>query len=717
MAIIESIDRGVPFLMVVMRPVRPWLLVLTWMLLALAPGASAREPLRLTPSQAAAMAAREDQRLGARVIVQYKAQASLLQATQGPVGPQAAGGPQRAVPRGPQHAASLARRLGLSLSDGRAIDRRTQVLHGARGISSAALAARLAADPDVAYAVPDRRRRALAVPNDPLFAAGNGQSPAAGQWYLRAPDATLVSAINAVAAWNLHAGSASTVVAVLDTGVQAAHPDLAAKLHPGYDFIHDLPTAADGDGRDPDPADPGDWTGSNECDDGYPAQDSSWHGTQTAGLIGAHTGNGIGMASVGNQVMLLPVRVLGKCGGWDSDIIAGMLWAGGVSELPVPNPHPARVLNLSLGGPGACGAAYADAVSQLAAAGVVVVAAAGNDTGFAVNVPANCPGVIAVAGVRHAGTKVGYSNLGPEVALAAPAGNCVNDFGECLYPILTTTNSGRRSPLSHAYSDGYRYSVGTSFAAPLVAGTAGLMLSANPALTPDQLRQLLTGSARPFPIASSDPTVPACREPDDRSEQLECLCTSATCGAGLLDAASAVAAATAWPMPSAAISGLGTTVPAGTPLMASSAGSGAPQGRAVVGYEWAITQGGALASISGEASGPTVRITTFAAGSFTLQLRVTDSMGLQAAVSRSVTLLAGDADRVFNWAEAAYPQHFPGPGVPGQQAPYTYRHYPTTGNYIGVANGRVVLHNGRDWQLLDVGALADLLARAAAAGY
>ncbi len=156
-------------------------------------------------------------------------------------------------------------------------------------------------------------------------------------------------------------------------------------------------------------------------------EDSSWHGTQTAGLIGALTNNGVGMASVGRTVRILPVRVLGKCGGFDADIIAGMRWAAGLSVPGVPaNPNPARVINMSLGGAGVCTQAYVDAVNEINAAGVTIIASAGNSTGHAVSSPANCPGVIAVAGLRHVGTKVGFSDLGPQISISAPGGNCVN---------------------------------------------------------------------------------------------------------------------------------------------------------------------------------------------------------------------------------------------------------------------------------------------------
>jgi serine protease len=208
------------------------------------------------------------------------------------------------------------------------------------------------------------------------------------------------------------------------------------------------------------------------------------------------------------------------------------------------NPTPARVLNMSLGGPGTCSPAYRTAVAELGAIGAVVVAAAGNTAGRAVSMPANCPGAIGVAGLRHAGTKVGFSDLGAEIALAAPGGNCVNLGGTCLYPMLTTVNPGQGAPVAggSAYTDGFDFSVGTSFAAPLVAGTAALMLSVRPELRPSDVRTLLRASARGFPDTGSDPAVPLCRPPGG-FDQLECHCTTSTCGAGMLDAGAAVAAA------------------------------------------------------------------------------------------------------------------------------------------------------------------------------
>ncbi len=399
---------------------------------------------------------------------------------------------------------------------------------------------------------------------------GASGGPVVGQWYLRAPIDVVQSSINVEPAWDLGAGGSPVVVATIDTGVRFDHPDLqraafGGTLLPGYDMISDPDVANDGDGRDADPSDPGDWVTDAEINQrGGPfyqcdtqASPSSWHGTQTTGLIGALTNNGLGMASVGHGVMVLPVRVLGKCGGFDSDAIAGAMWASGLSVPGVPgNPSPARVLNLSFGYDGVCSSAWTDAIRQINAAGAVVVAAAGNSTGHAVGVPANCPGAIAVTGLRHVGTKVGFSDLGPEISISAPGGNCVNTGAgtPCLYPILTTSNTGTTTPATDAnggsiYTDSFNVSLGTSFSAPLVAGTAALMLSVQPTLTPAQVRGLLQATARPFPTTGGGTVgnpVPQCAAPQPQGiaqvDQLECYCTTLTCGAGMLDAGAALRA-------------------------------------------------------------------------------------------------------------------------------------------------------------------------------
>jgi serine protease len=474
-----------------------------------------------------------------------------------------------------QRAHGLGLRVGRPLEAGDAVGPRTQVVR-AVGVDAVTLAAALSADPDVEFAEPDGRRRIAAAPNDPLYAAAapgvRPDGPDAGQWYLRRPNDELKSAIDIEAAWAVTRGRASVVVAVLDTGVRFDHPDLgraasggSGRLLPGYDFVTQIAVANDGNGRDSDPSDPGDWTTAAEnsnssgtfyqCDpEGRGLAEptpSSWHGTATASLVSAATNNNIGMAGTAPNVRVLPLRVLGKCFGRDSDIQAAMRWAAGIPVDGVPdNPNPAKVLNLSLGGGGACTSAYQTVVDEVRAAGAVIVAAAGNSDGQSVGAPGNCRGVIAVLALRHAGTKVGFSDLGPEISIAAPGGNCVLEGASdpCLYPILAATNKGTERPGGSGWTDSYDITVGTSFASPLVAGTVGLMFSAAPNLTPGQIRTALRSSARPFPTSGadngSDPTpVPMCRAPDGSSQE-QCYCNTSVCGAGMLDAGAAVVAAT-----------------------------------------------------------------------------------------------------------------------------------------------------------------------------
>ena len=583
---------------------------------------SERGPRLLADPSAVSVGADEDPNT-ARVIVQYRSGSTLarLAASAG-----------RA-----QHAARLGARLALPLADGRPLGPHSQGLHG-QGLSSRQLAARLSAQPDVEWAVVDQRRTiTAALPNDPYYGANQTSiTPTVGQWYLRAPDATTLSAINAESAWAITTGSPTVTVAVIDTGVRFDHPDLAGKLWPGYDFVRNT-ISGDGDGPDADASDPGDWTtAANSCG----AANSSWHGTQVAGLIGAASDNNLGMAGVGRNVMVLPVRALGKCGGFDSDIQAAMLWAAGLTNAPVANPHPAKVINLSLGSSGSCGS-YQPIVSQLVAAGVTVVVAAGNSTGLAVNSPANCTGAIGVSGLRHAGTKVGYSSLGPEVALAAPAGNCVNETGLCLYPLLTTVNAGSTTPGANTYSDSIKSSLGTSFASPLVAGTVALMLSVDPTLTPAKIKAALQATARPFPtIGAQTPGATACEAPS-AATQVECYCTTSTCGAGMLDAGAAVthvhlAAATG---PPSAVIALSNNAPVvGSEVTLDGSGSIAAGGRSITAYLWTITSGATLASFTGPVNGSMATLATREAGDVVVTLKVTDSAGLTQSVARTVTV-------------------------------------------------------------------------------
>jgi serine protease len=279
-------------------------------------------------------------------------------------------------------------------------------------------------------------------------------------------------------------------------------------------------------------------------------------------------------------------------------------------------------------------------VNKVIAQGTAIVAAAGNSAGQAVGLPANCPGVIAVAALRHVGTKVGYSDVGPQIAISAPGGNCVNDAGPCLYPIVTALNSGTTTavPGSSAYSDGLNYSVGTSFSAPLVAGTAALMLSVQPALAPADLRRLLLASARAFPTTGGDNSdgsaVPQCHAPDG-TDQLQCYCTTTTCGAGMLDAGAAVKAAQNLVV--ARIAATPAAPLAGQTIELSAATSALAQGRTLASAHWTLVDGGGIVSgFVGSADGVTASVIPSAAGTFSISVKVTDSAGASSTATLGV---------------------------------------------------------------------------------
>ena len=376
--------------------------------------------------------------------------------------------------------------------------------------AATALAARLAQHPDVEFAQPDLRRRAVRTTDDTF---------AAFQTYL----GNTTGAINAFEAWDVTTGFPNVVVAVVDTGY-LPHADLAGRILPGYDFISDPKISNDGNGRDADDSDPGDWVDANDtmdpdfsdCD----IENSSWHGTAVTGIIAANSNNAQWLAGINWAAKILPVRVLGKCGGDDSDIIDGVAWAAGLSVPGVPaNPNPAQVINISLGGPGDCLAAYHGVFSAALAHGVTraIVAAAGNESIDIENsVPANCSEVIAVAGTLNSGALTTYSNFGPGIALSAPSGDSEDLAGG---GIAVLHNRGKTSPTVDGWAEG----AGTSFAAPMVAGVASLMLGLAPNLSAAQLRAMLTSTAAPFPAGSD--------------------CNTARCGSGILDARAAVVAA------------------------------------------------------------------------------------------------------------------------------------------------------------------------------
>ncbi len=355
------------------------------------------------------------------------------------------------------------------------------------------------ADGEVEYAEPDRRLHALLTPNDTSYNL---------QWHYF--EAT--GGLNAPPAWDKSTG-AGVVVAVLDTGYRP-HADLAANILPGYDFIGDTFVANDGNGRDSSALDPGDWVTANQCGGVHAARNSSWHGTHVAGTIAAVTNNASGVAGVAFGAKIVPARVLGKCGGYTSDIADAITWASGGTVGGVPaNANPARVINMSLGGSGSCDSTTQTAINGARSRGTVVIVAAGNSNANAGNYsPASCAGVVTVAAVGRTGAKAYYSNYGAVVDLAAPGGDMSTGTANGVY---STLNTGLTVPAS----DTYAYYQGTSMATPHVVGVAALMLAKNSALTPDEVESKLKSTTRAFPGGCSQ------------------------CGTGIVNASAAVDAA------------------------------------------------------------------------------------------------------------------------------------------------------------------------------
>ena len=364
------------------------------------------------------------------------------------------------------------------------------------------LARQIAAHPDVEYAEPDRLMQVLLAPNDPSYLS---------QWHYY----ETVGGLNAPPAWDSSTGT-GVVVAVIDTGSRP-HADLAGNLVAGYDMIIDTAVSNDSDGRDNSALDPGDWTVNGECGPGTTGRNSSWHGTHVAGTIAAITNNSSGVAGVAFGARVQPVRALGKCGGYTSDIADAIIWASGgtVAGLPANavNATPAKVISLSLGGGGACDNTTQAAINSARGRGTVIVVAAGNSNANAANFsPASCSGVITVAATNRSGGRAFYSNFGAVVDVAAPGGDTSS---AATNGVLSTLNTGATTP----GADTYAYYQGTSMATPHVSAVVALMLAKNPTLSPDQVESLLKSSARAFPAT----------------------CTQ--CGSGIVDAAAAVAAA------------------------------------------------------------------------------------------------------------------------------------------------------------------------------
>lgn len=323
---------------------------------------------------------------------------------------------------------------------------------------------------DVEYAQPDYILKAQAQPNDPRFTNGD-------QWNL--------PLINVAAAWDVSKGSGSVVVAVLDTGIVSGHEDFAGKLVGGYNFISDNNGGGPrgGSAEDTDP-------------------NAEYHGSHVAGIIGAATNNGKGVAAVGWDTKILPVRVLSSTAGSTSDIIDAVRWSAGLAVSGVPNnANPAAIINLSLGGSGRCSdsPALQAALNDALGKGAIVTVAAGNG-GVDANTftPASCSGVITVGATTRAGNRASYSNFGPRIDLMAPGGEAGDG-------ILSTINN-----------NGYGQLAGTSQAAPQVAGVIALMKAKKSDLSGAEALSILKSTAKAIGSCGAD------------------------CGAGLIDAGAAL---------------------------------------------------------------------------------------------------------------------------------------------------------------------------------
>ncbi|OED36076.1 hypothetical protein AB833_28750 [Chromatiales bacterium (ex Bugula neritina AB1)] len=320
------------------------------------------------------------------------------------------------------------------------------------------------------------------LPNDPL---------AAQQWNFMSATTYTGAADNFNA--HIHNGSSSEViVAVVDSGVILTHEDL--RTLPGYDFVSTAEIGNDGDGRDADPSDPGDWVTQDDQQSGTVSagcetSDSSWHGTAIAGIIGAASFNDTGIAGGAPRVSLLPVRITGRCGGFIHDMIDGIRWSAGLPVAGVPvNPYPARVINLSVGFAGDCSKALQSAINDATEAGSLIVAAATNsavDLDTTPYSPATCENVLSIAANTREGTLADYSAYGSEVFLTAPGGTRSD-------AIITTENGSNSAP---APESSYGYHYGTSLAAAHVSAGAATLLSIDSGLSNTELSNLLQNSS------------------------------------------------------------------------------------------------------------------------------------------------------------------------------------------------------------------------------
>lgn len=520
------------------------------------------------------------------------------------------------------------------------------------------VAQRMEASGQFEYVSPDRIMRPTSVPNDPKFA---------NQWNLwpstvvaSGPATPAVGGANITTAWDSTKGASTVNVAVIDTGLLANHEDfVGANIRPGYDFISNdvynampdpashktvplgfvendpLDTPA---GRDTNPSDPGDWVTTQNATD-YPtycgsASDSSWHGTFVTGQIVAQH-NSVGIAGIAPNVTIQMARALGRCGGVTSDIMDALAWVTGASGVPgasgaalPPNSPMAQVVNMSLGGQGACSSAEQDVITAARVRGATIVVATGNDGLNTISSPANCKGVIAVTAHTVDGDLAVYANVGSGTTLSAPGGgpgaivNTGSAGAVSSRQIVSLSNQSLTLP--DAGTSYYTTEMGTSMATPHVAAVAALLLSHKPTLSVDDIQAILAQSARPFPAGTF------------------CTQNPGICGAGMLDAGAAIALSVG--TPTVTVSSSASTIVANNAVtLTAVVGAGFGNTLSGGGVQWAQTSGpGVTPTVVGPDSNgnTTATFTPSAAGTYSFTVTVTNNLGGTASASTSVTVTA-----------------------------------------------------------------------------
>ena len=497
------------------------------------------------------------------------------------------------------------------------------------------VAQRMEASGQFDYVSPDRILQPMAMAGDPLFNQ---------QWNLMPPSPSVAGGANVTAAWDTTTGVPTVGIGIVDTGIRADHADfVGATFGPGYNFVRSsamtgltdpktgtaIPTGfvnngANNSSANYDPSDPGDWISDADAAS-FPTlcgnrSNSSWHGTFVAGQIAAQH-NSIGIAGIAPGVRVQMARALGKCGGATSDIMDAMTWlAGGAVPRLANNPTPAKVINMSLGGTGPCSRSEQAAITAARALGATIVVAAGNEAG-PVDSPANCAGTIAVTAHTVEGGSAWYANVGPQTAISAPGGGVGTVVHGVGTPITSLSNTGTTGPAASPSGDRYATDVGTSMATPHVSAVAALMLSIQPALTPDDITAILKQSARPFPAGTY------------------CATHSGVCGAGMLDAGSAIAQTQGQPTVHVGASASSVSTNANVKLTAV---GGPGYGRSAGNPVWAQTAGTpvSLTTSAPDASGnSTATFTPTAAGVYSFSVALTNNAGTTATDTVSVTVM------------------------------------------------------------------------------